>query len=198
MENAPFEFPDPQSITGTPRAADLAAADSDPFCEQGEHIAAPADAGRALVLAWLTPAVQGLVRREIQPVLERQAPQLSEQDLHEKLSPILEEALRPLTQRINAMEARLLDTTRMAVVAINQECLDGSIRPFAILPFPDGSDPTAPPIDLPPLRCANDVKGLTAEQAHAYAVGYRCSERMIRLNERQAIFNAIGGRVLLR
>ncbi|KAI9451793.1 hypothetical protein BJY52DRAFT_1295830 [Lactarius psammicola] len=48
----------------------------------------------------------------------------------------------------------------------------GNIMPFEIVPFIDGSDPTLPPHNLPPLRSVVAIEGLTGQNLVRYLNGY--------------------------
>jgi len=52
------------------------------------------------------------------------------------------------------------------------EILNGSIFEFVIVPFTGGTDPTAPPNNLPHLASVADVDALSMANANQYLIGY--------------------------
>ncbi|EDR03703.1 uncharacterized protein LACBIDRAFT_306810 [Laccaria bicolor S238N-H82] len=71
-----------------------------------------------------------------------------------------------------ALAACLAPVTRVAHRAYNLSCGDGRSRHFQVLPFVDGTLPTAEPHNLPALTNVDKVNGLTGPQATAYLAGY--------------------------
>ncbi|KIJ99354.1 hypothetical protein K443DRAFT_8429 [Laccaria amethystina LaAM-08-1] len=55
---------------------------------------------------------------------------------------------------------------------MNESRGDGTVVVFDIVPFTDGSDPTQPPNNLPPLHSVNAIENLNGLQIAAYFNGY--------------------------
>lgn len=89
-------------------------------------------------------------------------------------------------------------TTLLAPIRItlaqtrNFHFLDGSIIPFMIVPFNDGSMPTEAPHNLLPLVNVAAVRALTEAQTTAYAVGYALGNVGPAPAGRAAIGRAVG------
>jgi hypothetical protein len=89
----------------------------------------------------------------------------------------------------------------------NHQLHNGTLTPFVIVPFNDGSLPTAPLVssildfatksdthqhNLPPLFNAATINTLTAQQATAYANGYELGHIPQLAARKKAIARAIG------
>jgi len=74
----------------------------------------------------------------------------------------------------------------------NFQLLDGSYTPFKIVPFSNGSMPTQPPHNLPPLNNVAAIRALTAAQTHAYCAGYDLGNIGQAQARRAAIGRAVG------
>jgi len=66
----------------------------------------------------------------------------------------------------------LTPVKRTAARSYNLQCRDGIARPFEIVPFLDGRLPTDQPHNLPALRNAEAIQGLSAQEVNTYMTGY--------------------------
>lgn len=71
-----------------------------------------------------------------------------------------------------ALAAALAPVTRIAHKTYNLASGDGRTRHFQVVPFVDGTLPTADPHNLPALTSVDDLNALTGPEATAYLVGY--------------------------
>ncbi|KAF8069888.1 hypothetical protein FPV67DRAFT_1485301, partial [Lyophyllum atratum] len=89
--------------------------------------------------------------------------------------------LAPLTQTVNQM--------------YNSRCADGTVEPYKIVPFNDGTLPTAPPHNLPALLNVESIRTLTGAQTTAYLDGYGVPPPRTINQRKKEIGRAIGCRV---
>jgi hypothetical protein len=64
---------------------------------------------------------------------------------------------------------RLMNNT---AIHLNRQLNDGSWTPFAVVTFPDGSNPTTPPHNLPHLSNSDAITNLSDAESLAYYNGY--------------------------
>jgi len=97
--------------------------------------------------------------------------------------------MRSITQK--ARESRVL-----AAQTCNVYRGDGSERPWRMVLFPDGSDPTAVPHNLPALYTYEGIRRLKRRQLHAYLEGYGCADLHPSRHEREMqLVRAVGGKL---
>jgi len=75
-------------------------------------------------------------------------------------------------QMSQTMICRLVRVELEVARAANAQRRSGLACPYTIIPFADGSDPTAPPHKLTPLMTVLDITGLAGPAAMQYCVGY--------------------------
>lgn len=86
-------------------------------------------------------------------------------------------AIQQLQDAIQQLCADLRNDIRAEIMPdlrrlMNQSRLDGTVVAFKVVPFTDGSDPTQPPNNLPPLHSVNAIENLNGHDVVAYLVGY--------------------------
>jgi len=78
---------------------------------------------------------------------------------------------------------------------MNESRGDGDVVQFEIVPFNDGSDPTQPPHNLPPLHSFNVIETLHGAQLVAYLNGYGVVLHPLATNDlrKEVLKGLIGG-----
>lgn len=71
-----------------------------------------------------------------------------------------------------AMNAALLPIRRSLARTWNSAAGDGIKKPWEIVPFVNGDDPTGPPHNLPPIWNLNELNQLQVHHVNAYLAGY--------------------------
>jgi len=80
--------------------------------------------------------------------------------------------MAPIMELCAEVDKNLVCLTRNIAIHLNRQLNDGSGTPFAIVTFPDGSDPTAPPHNLPHLSNVDIIANLSDAESLAYYNGY--------------------------
>ncbi|KAF8235139.1 hypothetical protein L208DRAFT_783271 [Tricholoma matsutake] len=94
-----------------------------------------------------------------------------------------------------ALAAGLAPLTRVAHITHNLLAGDGHSHPFEVIPFLNGTLPTDPQHNLPPLVDVGVINALTGPQATAYLVGYGRPVPNLVADCRKAICIAVGSTV---
>ncbi|KAF8889200.1 hypothetical protein CPB84DRAFT_1455075 [Gymnopilus junonius] len=119
--------------------------------------------------------------------------------LDEQLAPIKAD-IRTLKDDVHGLKGELSSVRRIAAITYNMSAGTGDEAGFEIVPFPNGQDPTKAPHNLPPLKCAKDVKELSTngDRRDQYYRGYyppTAPARLPPISERiDKIFVAIGAK----
>eukprot|EP00123_Amoebidium_parasiticum_P008808 comp19032_c0_seq4/m.21447 comp19032_c0_seq4/g.21447 ORF comp19032_c0_seq4/g.21447 comp19032_c0_seq4/m.21447 type:complete len:182 (-) comp19032_c0_seq4:457-1002(-) len=92
---------------------------------------------------------------------------------------------KELNSTLKKMEQRMCK-------AFNRTCSDGMAVSFEVVRFPDGSDPTQPPHELPPLCNVEDLKKLTGPEMKTYLEGYNAVVPKGLEERRRALARTIG------
>ncbi|KIL59133.1 hypothetical protein M378DRAFT_169794 [Amanita muscaria Koide BX008] len=93
---------------------------------------------------------------------------------------------------VPALAQGLAPVTRIASKTYNLQAGTGRERPFQIVPFPNGTLPTAPPHNLPALTNVDAIDALTARQCARYLRGYNIAVPATVQERRTAIKLEIG------
>ncbi|KAJ7223183.1 hypothetical protein GGX14DRAFT_657592 [Mycena pura] len=91
-------------------------------------------------------------------------------------------SFQPLVAKVDTLAARMENGHRAT----------GHQFPFAIVPFRDGSDPTAAPHALPALHTTDDIRQLTEAQSTQYCTNYGIVQQGDLVNRRRLIARHIG------
>ncbi|KAJ6619238.1 hypothetical protein B0H10DRAFT_2026616 [Mycena sp. CBHHK59/15] len=91
-------------------------------------------------------------------------------------------SFQPLVSKVDVLTARMENGHRAM----------GHQDPFAIVPFRDGSDPTAAPHALPALHNTDNIRQLTGAQSTRYCTSYGIAQPGNLANRRRLIARHIG------
>ncbi|KIK03148.1 hypothetical protein K443DRAFT_121597 [Laccaria amethystina LaAM-08-1] len=108
----------------------------------------------------------------------------------------VQQQLNNIHQQLNNIQRQLNRTDAKGSRALNATNGEGTFLPFEVVLFVDGTDPTAPPHNLPALTSTVVIDGLQGVQATDYLNGYNIAVPHLIDNRLNALKVYIGRRML--